>query len=219
MLCRLALICGFVPLLCSMIIGLQWIGTGWHKPALAEGIIIGVGITAFIAGLTLLALHFMRSRLKGSLTDRQARRQGLVSGAILLLNFLIASGLFFLAFRIVGQYCLTIENESDERLESIIISSPDIKHEYGPLAPGKKKQLFLKIQRNGRIAFQARQGGKIFQSVLESRACSGMGVSRRLVIKPGRAFIVVNESEASEASYQNAASEEQKKNSIQHEYK
>ncbi len=136
---KVAILCGAVPLLTGTLIYFAWRLTRIDGLMNAGVWTILFGLLAFVAGLGCL---FNQSwNADGDLVARRhLRRQGAFALALLLSNFPAAAYYTLSAIDVVTHYTVDVENESDRRIESFVITGPGIRAELGPIAPGRRVQ-------------------------------------------------------------------------------
>ncbi len=180
---KVAILCGAVPLLTGTLIYFAWRLTRIDGLMNAGVWTILFGLLAFVAGLGCL---FNQSwDADGDLVARRhLRRQGAFALALLLSNFPAAAFYTCSAIDVVTHYTVDVENESDRRIESFVITGPGIRAELGPIAPGRRVQRHFQFLGDGTLDFAAQQQDVQFRGQLDGYVTSGLGGEKSIVVRP-----------------------------------
>lgn len=190
----LAIILGAAPLLTGTIIYGAWRTTRWDWLIVAGLLTIVAGIAAFFAGMFSLAAHLRDEWKFGRTPAGRLGLQGMLIGSLLLLNFPAAAFFTISAVEVMERYTVSVHNECDIPIESLVVSAPGVDVELGPIAPGQRVQHHFHVQSDGALTFNARQQGIQFGGVVEGYVTNGVGGIKSIrVIKNGQFEIQSNE--------------------------
>lgn len=97
-----------------------------------------------------------------------------------------------LAIHIETQYTVIVLNDSDQAIESFVLSGPAVQVELGPIAARRKVRRRFRFSQDGELIFYARQDGVPFNGVVDRYVTNDMG-GRTIVRVKGKGVYVVEQ--------------------------
>lgn len=178
---KAAIVCGIAPLVTGLCVYLVWRITRIDGLMLVGLWTVGVGVVAFLAGITFLAIHnFWPAR------DSVARPgQSLAVSALLCLNFPVAALCFWSALDISTRYTLTVVNEGTQTVTDFEIKGAGIAHKFSAIVPGESVREHFHPNADGRLNFTAKQGVLPMAGCIEDYTTGGLGGEKIIRINPG----------------------------------
>jgi hypothetical protein len=186
---KLAFLCGTLPLVTGTLIFLTWLITRWDWLMLAGLITIFLGLVWFVIGSIGLSLLLRR---QGQIAPPERRRQNWLAfstACLLLINLPAAYYYTAWASAISTRYTLIVVNESGQHLESVMVSAPGVKREFGPIQPGGQVKRHLNFFGDGRMDFKARASTET-SGIIDGYAMGSMGGKKVLRLKPDGAYSI-----------------------------
>ncbi len=185
-----AIILGAAPLLVGTLIYCTWRLVRWDWLETAGLLTLVLGFVAFVAGTIALIGHlWLESRAKRTPGSPLWLRGALV-GCLLLANF--PAALFFgsSAQIIKNPYIVRVFNDSDQPVESLVVTGPGVRIELGPVAPGSHVEKYFYPRGEGSLELSARQMGVQIDGQVDSYVTTGAGADINIRIKPSGLFEV-----------------------------
>lgn len=186
---KTAILCGAMPLLVGTLIYGLWRFTRWHWLEAAGLFTIPLGFAAFIAGAVSLLCHLKREL---RVVERAKRGplwvRALLVGGLLLINFPAAALYTLSAIEVATRYTIHVHNDSDQPVQSLVVTGPDIRVELGPLVPGQQARRHLHFRGDGTLDFSACQQELQFSGQLDGYVTGGLGGEKSIRIRPGGAY-------------------------------
>lgn len=187
---KLATILGATPLVLGTLIFLTWLLTRWEALEFAGLLTIFCGLIAFVAGSLALVSHLWRERRIEKTTRGPLSLQALLAGGLLLSNFPAAALIVHSADRVKSRHIVTVQNDSDEMIESFILTGPDVSRELGPIDSRKASQTSFNLEREGALEFTACQHNKPFHGQVNGYVGADFGSTNSVRVLPGGQFEV-----------------------------
>ncbi len=162
-----AIFLGVTPLLVGTSIYLAWFCTRdpfWIMPGLLT---VFFGTISFFCGSAVLLTHLYREFQARKTPRSRLLLQGFLVGGVLLLNFPVAIFYAGFAFDLVTRYRLQVFNDSDRRIDSLIITDHDSDHELGPILPGQSLDRNFNFSGSSTLDFICVQQDDRFEGNLE----------------------------------------------------
>jgi hypothetical protein len=111
--------------------------------------------------------------------------QGLLIGGLLFVNFPAAAFILLSVIDISTRYTVRVYNESDQPIESLIVTGPGVHLEFGPIAPGRHTRRHVRFHGDGTLDFSVRQRDLRFGGRLEEYVTGGWGGYKTIRIRQG----------------------------------
>ncbi|MCD6050362.1 MAG: hypothetical protein K0Q55_1765 [Verrucomicrobia bacterium] len=186
---KLAFLCGVLPLVTGTLVFLTWLVTRWDWLMLAGLITIFLGLVWFVMGAICLSIHLHR---RGQIAPPERRRQNwlaFTTAGLLLVNFPAAYYYTAWASGISTRYTLIVVNESGQHMESVMVSAPGVKREFGPIQAGGQVKRHLNFFGDGRMDFKAKASTET-AGMIDGYAMGSMGGKKVVRLKPDGAYTV-----------------------------
>ncbi|TWT64191.1 hypothetical protein [Rubinisphaera italica] len=183
-----AIVLGASPLLVGTLIYVMWRYTQWEWLEAAGGLTILVGLVAFYMGASALCRHLWFESRAQLISSRTLFLQAVVVGSLLLANFPVAGYFALSAVAVSMQYTVRVYNNSNQTIDSFIVTGPGVQVELGPIASGQYKRRDILIQTDGTLEFAARQQELEFKGQLEGYITGGMGGFKDIRVKQGGVY-------------------------------
>ncbi len=87
-------------------------------------------------------------------------------------------------------YVLTVENRSSAAIQQVSVTGCGINKNLGPIQPGGKDRLKLRIEAEGALTFSASSDGNKIDGILEGYLTNGSGAQRTLAIKDSGEYVM-----------------------------
>lgn len=184
---KFAALLGASPLLVGSLIYGVWRVTRWHWLETAGLLTILLGSGAFVAGVIALVWHVLREGKDGRTARSRLWPEGVLVGGLLLANFPAAFFFILSAIDVSTRYTLRVHNDSDRPIESLVVTGPGVRLEFGPIAPGRDLRWLLHFAGEGPLDFSARQSGFQFGGQLEGYVTTGSGGKKSIRVRRGGA--------------------------------
>lgn len=178
-----AAILGVSPLLVGSLIYGVWRVTRWHWLEAAGLFAIALGSCAFVAGMIALVRHVLREGKEKRATRSRLWLQSVVVGGLLLANFPAAVFFTLSAIEVSTRYTLRFHNDSDRPIESLVVTGPGVRLEFGPIAPGRDLRWLLHFAGEGPLVFSARQSEFQFGGQLDGYVTTGLGGEKSIRVR------------------------------------
>lgn len=174
---------GAIPLLSGTLIYVTWRLTRLDWLMFAGYFTIIIGIIAFFAGIAALLRHLWHEWRVERTTRTPLWLQAVLVGGLLLMNVPVAAFFTVSAIDVATRYTVTVYNESEQSIESLVVTGPGVHIELGPIAPGQKARRYFHFEGDGKLIFNARQQEAQFSGELESYVTGGGGGTKSIRIK------------------------------------
>ena len=174
---KTAIVCGAVPLAIGTAIYLAWRVTRWEGFMVMGAGTIVLGLVMFLVGMTCLSLHLSR---EAGVQPERSWRQAILVGGLLLLNFPAAFLCVRSANDIATRYTLTIENQSGEVIDRLVLEGACPRLEFEKLKPGVRLVVYFHPRFEGPATFEARLGDKQLEGVVDSYVTAGQSSTLRI---------------------------------------
>jgi hypothetical protein len=185
---KLAVILGAVPLLVGTLIYGAWRMTRLPWLEAAGMLTIYMGIAAFVVGAFALVRHLRHESRARRTTSRSLWFEGVLVGGLLLANFPAAAFFSLSAMNIHTRYTVRVHNDSDQPIESLVVTGPGVRVEFGPIAPGEHTHRHIHFSGDGTLDFSARQQELRFGGQVEGYVTGGWSGDTSVRIKPRGVF-------------------------------
>jgi hypothetical protein len=185
---KFAAVLGVSPLLVGSLIYGVWRVTRWHWLETAGLFTVVLGSAAFVAGMIALVLHVLREGKDGRMARSRLWPKGVLVGGVLLANFPAAFFFILSAIDVSARYTLRLHNDSDRPIESLVVTGPGVRLEFGPIAPGRDLRWLLHFAGEGPLDFSARQSGFLFGGQLDGYVTTGSGGEKSIRVRRGAEY-------------------------------
>lgn len=181
---KTAILLGATPLLVGTSIYVAWLCTRdphWIMPGLFT---VFFGTILFLCGSVILLAHLYREHRARKTPRFRLLLQGFLVGGLLLVNFPVAMFYAGSALDLETRYRLQVFNESDRRIESLIITDHHFDYELGPILSGQSLDKNFHFSGSSTLDFICEQQDGRFEGNLEGYDY-GWGGGRSLRIRSG----------------------------------
>ena len=178
-----AVVFGAIPLLAGSLIYCAWRFTRWHWLETAGLLTILIGFIAFVVGSVALVRHLLHEVRVERTTRSPLWLQGVLVGGLLLINFPAAAFFTHSAIAVSTRYTIRVYNDSDQPIESLVVTGPGVHLELGPINPGQRTRRHIYFRGDGALEFLARQQELMFSGQLEGYVTSGLGGDRSIRVR------------------------------------
>lgn len=131
-------------------------------------------------------MELVRRHARGSEpAARRVRFQRRVALALLCVNFPVSAFYAYSAIVVFTRYTLVVVNDSDQPVESFVVTGPDVDIELGPIPAGGRTQRHLRFGGDGKLAFEMTQQQSRFGGELEGYVTPNFRSRKTVKIKQG----------------------------------
>jgi hypothetical protein len=188
---KIALLCGFVPLLVGISIFLLWLVVRWRWLAVAGFFTICGGFLLFLAGVIALACFCWAEFRKPNANRRRLAFAVLGCAGLLLSNFPVAGGIVATVFAIHTRYTVVIKNASELPLENVQIRGGGCDCDLGSIPPEGDANRSFWIQHQDILRFHAICGTTTYSQIIDDFVCLNGGGFATVVVNPDRKTVSI----------------------------
>lgn len=192
---RIALICGFVPLIVGSSIFLLWLVTRWPSLMFAGLLTIYGGVAFILIGAAFLAQFFWSASRAAKLSRKQLWFSTLICAALLLSNFVVAGAIVVTAYTVETRYVVIIHNNSQQPINGAQVSGGGCEADFGIIPAGGTIQRAFWVQGDGELTFRAQDGVSKGPKTIDGYVTNGMGGQAVITVNPDGTLSVAHPSD------------------------
>ena len=165
---KLALWCGFLPLITGGLITLAW-QFHQHEALMSAGVLtIVVGCFLFVLGSISLWQYRTCARQQEDIPRKKIRSTFSLTGSLLLLNFPAAGACLLWTIGADSHYVVIIQNNSAHTLNDIELVARSETVHLDPIAPGEKDSYDFRAIGESSLVLNATLGEKAIEQMVDS---------------------------------------------------
>jgi len=189
---RIAVICGFIPLLVGISIFVIWLITRSDWLMLAGLLTIYGGIALFVVGAIALFRFWFMAHREPDYSKKKRWIATVLCFGLLLINFPVALGIVNAAIRIETRYTVVIRNASSQPVNEIRIFGGGCSKSLNSIRGGGTGEVSFWIEHDGQLQFEAVSGGRQIEGIVDGYVTNGEGGYVTITIKPDHTISIHN---------------------------